>query len=516
MDRKLTREEVLNYFDTAAAPLPTYKRFRPRTNAKDASLMKAYREMTKLDELTEAGIKKVLIVILEQNRHVVSVQHRLKKTRPMSYPSFAANWVNGFRRLWYDRFLGVSVPTSLALELERMLTEASFMPESSKAASMTTAESWLLITALPQGSKKFFRDAFMISFGDEHAARVGSLEGLCYGDITSIEEITSGDREVAENRLLKVTIGCGSTKRQLDTAVNVVEIIGNPFVDFGICDTVFFLDAATREEFGIPLMDAKGVTIVSKMKKTRWNWLRNMPLYYQSTSRLSKVYRKAARNTTLPSNIVLTPRCHRVGFFSRVTVALQAGRVASANSSALALAMRHTQRSSIGRDRYLEGAAAQTVHFGSLWSSNPVLAARPVHQPLGKTVKEHLKLEFEPTVRGLPDRRNLDILRGAVRDRIWLEDYGGEMELAKAITAEGDFDTSKGVPFPPSPASSRVSYRIKQLTVSFGRCALTRAVRGMTDAETFVYTSDVFLRTLSSLKRPGMQRYVDKILKYWE
>ncbi len=120
--RRLTHAEVVAYLSEKGSVPPSYERFRPRTQSKDDTLMKHYREISEMNDLTERGIKFVLTVIIEQQRHLCLIQERLKEhtaeNRPMTFDSFRFNWVNGFYRLWYARFRGKRVlPRSLAFDM---------------------------------------------------------------------------------------------------------------------------------------------------------------------------------------------------------------------------------------------------------------------------------------------------------------------------------------------------------------------------------------------------------------
>ena len=132
--RRLTHAEVVAYLEEEGTVQPSYKRFRPRTQSKDDTLMMHYRRISEEDDLTKGGIKFVLTVIIEQQRHLCLIQERLKEhtaeNRPMTFDSFRFNWVNGFYRLWYKRFRGKrALPRSLAYDMHSFLTEAaSFMP----------------------------------------------------------------------------------------------------------------------------------------------------------------------------------------------------------------------------------------------------------------------------------------------------------------------------------------------------------------------------------------------------
>ena len=523
--RRLTHAEVVAYLEEEGTVQPSYKRFRPRTQSKDDTLMMHYRRISEKDDLTKGGIKFVLTVIVEQQRHLCLIQERLKEhtaeNRPMTFDSFRFNWVNGFYRLWYKRFRGKrALPRSLAYDMHSFLTEAaSFMPGPYKAPPLTTESSYLLMKALPQGSKHFLRDAFMISLGDEHAQRTGSVNDIWYGDIVSVKEVTAAaDKGDPRKRLVEVMLYCGSTKKQLMTACNPCRLIGNPFVDLGVLDSVQYLNAATKEDFGIELLDEKtGVTIVSLMKKKKWQWLRRVPLYYQSSSGLARVYKSAAANTDLPPDVVLTPRCHRVGFYSRVTWLLESGTLSAANTSALQLAMRHTLRSSIGRSKYLDAVTSTSAHFASSWSKNPSLRNRPVHQPLPTTVKEQLNLDFEPRVLNIPDRRNLDIVRSMVRLKMRNDDYCNKLHKAGAYLPDGSYDVDAGVAIPPVPSSSRVAHKLGQLKSRYGVkvCCFGKSVG--TEKGRRAHAEAMWLRTLATLTRAQMRVFVNDVIikKYW-
>ena len=455
--------------------------------------------------VTEKGIIKLLDATLLMQRYNILHIADLPKTfknRPMTFPSFTT-LVAGLRRLWYLQSRGkLPIPPSLEFAIGERKCEASeLLPPSKKTIAVGWAETVFLIKALPRGSNDWLDNAFIMTAQCDVAKRIGVWDHLVLGDIVKVEKAPSSG-------LVRVVIHGGSSKKQLAASINAITLTGSiTNIDDETNGSVFYLDQSLKFKHGIGLIDKTGVTIVQKMQTQQFCHLLNEPLYLKGrVNGVSAMYKEAQDNTTIPQSVPLRPHGTRTHMYDEVTKAMQSGKLSAANKNALQMTMSHSDNSTRGRQVYMRELVESRINFAALWSPNKDVANAGVHQPTPFDLKTRLGLTFEPDLRYLPDKRNLDILYTIVKDQVLVNDEKGRNN----VWTPGETGRQKEY------ERERVDANVKKILLAFGRMTQPRIAAHMNDNELVEYVKECLVKTFSSaMTRMQMTVFVySKLLIY--
>ena len=335
-------------------------RYKPETMKRNEITMRKYVEVHGTRNMSNEGIDKFLAAVLTREEHKsVNLAGLGAKERVMTYESFSDNNIGVILRCFrVFKKNDDEADGPLRTILAKHLTHAkSFMTASARTLAVDAEVSRLIIRCMPQGWDRFLETAYVVVTLLRSSKRIMSLKNLTFGDFFALEDRTTADpvlRLRPDQHLVFLHASVGSEKGYPPTERFTLRHDGCPHETSWLEETDF-LNRLLVQRFGIPMIDAEGVTFIERLKEPEWAWARKVRVYRGDIGQLYKVYTDVlGRNSDMPRGLKLRPHGGRVAATEYTTHRVDSGELAPSNIAAFEQHSGHSLASvtvSVGKGR---------------------------------------------------------------------------------------------------------------------------------------------------------------------